>query len=336
MQTINHEHKNINPIFDDIERFYKMASEKKQNTLVPMVYDVSFQPLLELFNQFGETEYSVEFKKKQYNKIQLDNYDPKNIIVCFSGGKDSLSAVLHYQKLGYNVYLYHITGLNKVYYDEYKAVKKLSEKLNLPLYLEDVTYTGQHEWIEHPMKNMLMLNLALQFGIREKIGVKIATGNFYTSTVYLDSFDVCGGDCIEMWRAYEGIIKKVIPKFHVYVSSKNFQSTINSLLKKPELIPDVISCMTPNRFREQLRKKNQIKYGFPVLENRCGSCWKCCIEYIIMADNDLIKYDESYYKHCLDILRNTTKKESGEILYTIDDIWNRWLFYDRRKSKYMI
>lgn len=336
MQTINHEHKNINPIFDDIERLYKITSEKQQDTLVPALFDVSFKELVELFNEYGETNYQLNFKKKKYKKIPLNNYDPKNMIVCFSGGKDSLAAVMHYQKLGYNVYLYHITGLNKIYYDEHKAAKKLADKLNLPLYLEDVTYTGFHEWFEHPMKNMLMMNLAVQFGIREGIGVKVATGNFYTSSLYLDAFDVCGGDCIEMWKVYEKIIRRVIPKFHVYISSKNFQSTINSLLHQPELIPDVISCMTPNRFRGQLRKKNQAKYGFPVMENRCGSCWKCCIEYIILADHELATYDKAYYEHCLDILRNTTKKESGEILYDIDDIWDRWLFYDRRKSKYMI
>ncbi len=336
MQSLKHQFDNINSIFDDIEAFYTLTSDKDaENRLFSRVFDVSFIPLSNLYAEYGNFYVNANFAQKSYDKLELPKYDSKNIIVCFSGGKDSLVTALHYKKLGYNVYLYHVTGLNKCYYDEFKAVEALGKMLEMPVYIEDVSYKGTHCWTEHPMKNMLLVNLALQYGIRAGIGTKVAMGNFYTSSLETDAFDVCGGDCVEMWNAYETIIKRIIPKFHVYRSSKNFQTTINTLLQHTELIPKTISCITPNRFRNQLREKNRKKYGFPTMENRCGSCWKCCIEYIIFCDNNVFPYDEKYYTHCLEILRNTTKKETNELLND-EELWNRWLFYPRKKSKLLI
>ena len=94
--------------------------------------------------------------------------------------------------------------------------------------------------------------------------------------------------------------------------------------------------MTPNRFRDSLRKKNLVKYNEPVLERRCGSCWKCAVEYIWFTDFNIFEYNEAYYRHCLDVLKNTIKKETGQTDIDIEDIWQNYFFYEREKSHLQI
>lgn len=337
MQSILHSdsYKNVHPIMDDIERFYALVSDReyKSNSLLVPTFDECFNQLQYLFNVFGGTRFDFKYVKKPVIRLYLPQFNKRNLIVCHSGGKDSTAAVLHYLKLGYNIHLYHVTGLNKIYYDEYKAVQNIADYLNLPLKIEDVHYKGYHQWTEHPMKNMILANMALNYGIREGIGTKVAFGNFYSSTLYSDPFDVTGGDCKEMWSAYESIIKRIIPRFRIYRPFRNFTTTINTIVKNPEYLPMTISCLTPNRFRKQLREKNQKKYGYPQLPNRCGSCWKCCLEYIVFCDHNILPFDEKYYKHCLQILKYNSKKESNIVYNNIRDLWYDYVFYDIKKSK---
>lgn len=334
MQSIIDHNTVIHPIFDDIKRLYAVTSTKNTGgTLIPPVFSDCFRDVFSLFSEFGGVTYDVDFTPSKYEKLKLPKYDPKNIIVCFSGGKDSTAAALHYKKLKYNVYLYHVTGLNKTYYDEWKSAEKIAQYLKMPLIIEDVSYSGNHEWVEHPIKNMVCASMALQYGIRNNIGIKIATGNFTTSSIIDDPFDVCSGDTVEMWRAYETIIRSILPKFKVYISNTNYQTAFNTLSKVPELIPLTISCLSSNRFRGQRRKWNIEKYGHPKIENRCGSCWKCAVEYIWFTDHGVFEYDAEYYKHCLQILQHSAKKEIG---YSMDEYrtWNYYFFYDYKKSKY--
>ena len=331
MQKIIHtDYKNVHPIMDEIERFYSLSSVRKDESLLPLQLDTSFSELVSLFDIYGGVHYNVEFVDKQYKKLSLPQYDKKNIIVCFSGGKDSTSVALHYKKLGYNVYLYHVTGLNKTYYNEHVCAEAIAKELGLPLQIEDVSYKGVHEWVEHPIKNMVLANLALSYGIRENISTKIAVGNFYTSSLIDDNFEVCAGDDVEMWHAYEHIISRIIPKFKIYIANRNYQTAYNTFLQHPSLMTKTISCLTPNRFRELFRKRTHNKYNVALWDNRCGCCWKCASEYIWCADHNLQEYNADYYQHCLEVLANTATKETG-LKYYPDTVWYRYFFYNKPK-----
>ena len=335
MQTVNHKKPNIHPIFDSIERFYAFMSERGPRTsLLNPVFPCSFKEVYNLFTEYGKTKFDVKFNVVRWDKLVLPQYPKKNIIVCFSGGKDSVATALHYQKLGYNVYLYHVKGINKTYKDEYKAVQRLADYLGLPLTIEEVQLKGDHEWTEHPMKNMIIADMAIQYGIRENIGIKIAFGNYYTSHIYDDPFEVCAGDDIEMWRAYERIIKSVIPGFKMYIPLRNIQTSYNAINERPELLELIQSCIGPYRYREYLHDNNEKKYGIKLLSHRCGSCWKCAAEYIWYTDHKKLEYNEDFYKHCLQVLRNTVKKEDGIHIRSDRSVWQRYMFYPIKQSKY--
>lgn len=332
MQIVQH-HSNIHPIFDKIESFYLITSEKPHTMLVKPLFPESFKSLYKLFKDYGNAEYDIKFEDRWYNKLELPNYRRRDIIVCFSGGKDSVATALYYKTLKYHVYLYHLKGINKTYRDEYKTAEQLAELLDLPLIEEECQLIGNHCWTEHPMKNMIIANCALQWGIKNNITTKIAFGNYYTSHIYNDPFEICAGDDIEMWQAYEKIIRQIIPRFKIRTPLENIQSSFEAIEKQPWLLDKIQSCIGPYRYREHLHRVNEKKYNIKLLPHRCGSCWKCAVEYIWFADCGLLEYNEEYYAHCLKVLQKTIKQETEERISDLSLVWQRYLFYDISKSK---
>lgn len=337
MQYVKNETRNIHKVFDDIEQIYKISSEKVYDgsSLLPLQIDNSFYDLISLFELWGDCTFrNLEFVNKSYEKINVSNYNPKNIIVCFSGGKDSIASVLHYKKCGYNVYIYYMKRVNPTFFDEETSVIELAKRLEVPYFIDDNThFIGRHEWVEHPMKNMIIANGALQYGIKNNIGTKIAFGNYTSSTIDVDNFEFCAGDDMELWKAYEQIIRRVIPKFRIYVWLKNLGQTLQTVCKHRELLDLSISCLCRASLRPYRHNWVKEKYGIELPKNRCGSCYKCCVEYIYMTDHNLIEYSKDYYLYCMNRLRENIRREQGN-LYDMNYIWNCYMFYPITKSKY--
>lgn len=333
MQAINHSLHNINKIFDDFEHIYTITSTKNPNGgIIKPVINEAFRSVFKTFSAYGCINYPVEFKSAPYKPLRSVG-GKKTVIVCFSGGKDSTATAIHYKQAGYKVYLYHLKGINLTYKDEWESAQAVAEKLEVPLIFEEVRLSGKQEWTEHPLKNMILANMALQYGIRNKLTTNIAFGCFTTSSLELEPFGVCAGDCKEMWEAYNEVMQAVIPDFKVLTPFSNFQDTLDILIDNKDIVPYTQSCIGAYRYREYLKKQNESKYNIQLPEHRCGSCWKCCLEYCIFCDNGLYEYNEAYYRHCLEVLRNTLKKETG-VTYSVDSTWEHYFFYDKEQSKY--
>lgn len=338
MQTVSHK-PNIHPLFDDIDRLYAMTSEAPNTRNSLQLFDTSFDGYLRLFKEYGDADYQCSKTKKVYEQLKVEQPEQKTMVVCFSGGKDSTAAVLHYQKLGYRVILFHVRwGDNNTPQgrDDYRASKDLAEHLNLPFFTESVIISGKRgDWLEHPLKNSVIASLALQFAIENGYGTNIAFGNYYTSSVRDDEFYVCGGDDKEMWRAFEKVIRRIIRGFTMHVPLRNIQSSFNAILQRPELLSKLQSCVGPYRYREYLHKNHEAKYKMHLLPHRCGSCWKCAVEYIFFADHDVLVYNEAFYRHCIKVLQRTIKQETGERV-TQRIAWSRYLFYSEKLSKFRL
>lgn len=332
MQTIKHEQLNIHPIFDEIERFYQAVSEKSNQSLIAPVFDYSFQELQDLFNSFTDTDFNFNFINKPFTTVKLPRRRKKNIIICFSGGKDSLAVVLYYMQLGYNVYLYHLKHINPPLYDEVDRAIEIAKVLDLPIYVDTVKLSGKHDYIEHPMKNMIIANGALQYGIKEKIGTDIAFGNYSTSTVYDDNFEYCGGDDIETWRVYEKIIQRIIPKFKMHLVLSSLADTLEIVCHNKELLEMSVSCLGRASMRNYWHDWVKNKFEIILPKYRCGRCYKCCIEYIYMTDHELQEYNEEYYKYCFNNLKKNFDTETG-IKHNDLEVWDHYFFYDIKESQ---
>ena len=339
MQSVKHEsqYRNAHWLLDEVEMLYADLSSNADDSgkLVLSTYDSSLQPIFNVFQKYAyDREFpNLCFENKDVKPLKLPKYDPKNIIVCYSGGKDSLSVVKHYIDMGYNVYAYHIKGLNKTYIDEWEVAEKAADVFGFKLIIENMSYIGNHSWVEHPMKNMIMANMALSYGISHNITTKIACGSFYSAHLDDIEFDVCAGDTIDMWHIYEDVVKRFIPRFHIYVPNKNMYTSYNMILRQPELLKYTISCLTPYRFRKLFKKRTENNYSVKLMNNRCGCCWKCAVEYIWFCDHNILEYNKEYYIHCIEILTNTMEQEMGYRTYNIDHIWKNYIFYPMKKSK---
>ena len=337
MQTVIHDYANVSPIFNQIEWLYTHISDNYGKALISHVLDTSFDDLYEILEEYIPGFSGIELK--DYHLPELDllmDYQEKakdNVIVCISGGKDSVALTKYLIDMGYNVYLYHMRGINKVYPDEYKAVIDVANYFNVPYYIDTVVLSGTQKFVEHPMKNMIIANGAIHYGIREKIGINLAFGNFNESYLEYNDFAVCAGDCMDMWYAYEKIIRTIIPHFTMMIPLHNNEESLEIIEKNLDLLPLSVSCMSPYRFREDWKKRTEKKYQIELMPHRCGCCLKCALEAIYFMDREVLPYNEAYYIHCIEILYNTKVKESGIKEWTLKELWNEYLFYPIQESR---
>ena len=266
-------------------------------------------------------------------KIDYNTGDPKEIIVCLSGGKDSAACAYYYKQKGYKVHLYHATGVNKAYGDEKKAAEKIARYLDCDLFIDKLYIDGTKTFIEHPMKNYVIANGAIHYALGCGYRPVIAFGNFNQSHLETNAFEVCAGDCIEMWDAYKPIIQRVIPDFDIEIPFATNADTFNLLSEDWDLFSLTVSCMSPYRFREHWKHRTEQQYNVKMFQNRCGCCWKCCMEAMWLMDTDKMGYNSEYYQHCYEILERTIFKEIGVPPDNVQDVWNNYMFYPIEQSK---
>ena len=330
MQTIIKSTDNIHEIFNDIERVYTLTSDYDEYKLIRPCFDNSFKMLIDAYRRAGY-DYDVDFKQFTYKPIdKIDN--GKNIIVCFTGGKDSIATALYYMNSGYNVYLYYLKHINVSLSDECNIAKECADYLGLPIFFDDIKLKGLHMWMEHPMKNMIIANGALQYGIRNNICTRIAFGNYKGSLLEYSPFDRCAGDCVDMWDTYNNIIQRVLPDFHIHLYLESPNHTLSIVTKDRDLLDRSISCLCRHSLRPYRHKWVFDKFKISLPTHRCGSCYKCCVEYIYMVDHGYSDYSEEYYKYCLNQLYKVAVEEDADVM-SIFDVWDYFFSYSFEESK---
>ena len=340
MQSVKHPkgYTYIHPIFAEFERFYTALSnedEVKQESLfnINASFEASLRPYEDIFNEYGNCVRHLKYSNKHYPRLPEIKCDEKNVIIAFSGGKDSTATALYYRDRGYNVYLYHVHGFNRFFPYELQSAKDVAEYLKMPLIIENVNLTGISLYPDHPLKNIIIANMALQWGYQNKISTFITFGDYYTAYLADASFETAGNDCVEMWDEYTPIIEQYVPGFKFETPLVNVLETLELLEHDKELLKLTQSCVMTHRFKNYHNQRVQQKYGITLLPNRCGTCWKCTLEYVYYADRDILEYNESYYAYCLKVLQKMLKQEQGVTL-AFESVWKECFIGDVTFSKY--
>lgn len=263
--------------------------------------------------------------------INIENQN-KTIICCISGGKDSAAAAIYYKNLGYKVYLYTVKGINLGYPEEYKAALRIADALKLPIYVDEIKITGKKFYIEHPLKNQVIASMALAYSLENNLSSILTFGNYQKENNSLSNWGVSWTDNYDLWKQFNLYIQNFIPKAKVLIPFYEENDALSILNNNFNIVPLYQSCLSTIRHRGYLQKHNQEKYNITLFPNRCGSCYKCCIEYIYFCDHDKLDYNKDYYKHCLDILKKKYKEYTGQER-TFKKLKEVYIAYFGRESK---
>lgn len=266
--------------------------------------DIGTNKLVELISFGANKSFSITYNYENEYDITPNAQNNDNVVVCFSGGKDSTAAALLMREKGFNVTLYYINGINKSYPNELERAKKIANYLCMPLFVEKISQKGKTTFHDNPIKNQLIASMALDYAIDNNLSHTIVFGDFYTDNIHNSSFLEAWSDCIEMWKEHKKYVRHFVPDYDIKIPFKNYIETMDIISKDKTLLNIVQGCVLPHRFRESVRKNNEKKFGIELLPQRCGSCWKCCTEYIHFADIGVLPYNKKFYKHCLNFLKN--------------------------------
>lgn len=287
---------------DTMKTIYECASDYNfSSTIYANKGNRFYHNLLKLIAKYVfQADINVENVK--YNPINIMKNN-KDILVLFSGGKDSLACALKYKELGYNISTLFIDGINFGYNGERAVAKKLAEKYGFNHEELVLQISGRQDFMENPVKNCLLIALAVQYGY--ELGItNYCLGNFAEDKIDNSNIELDFSDSIEVIKATEQDIQQIFPNLSIMPNPFTNETECMTYLYRnhPECINDIMSCILPYRFQESKHNEMQTKYRVELPTNFCGACWKCCLNYIIGVEVGYLELNPLFYQHCIQFL----------------------------------
>lgn len=230
-------------------------------------------------------------------------------LVLFSGGKDSTAAALLLGDRGLDVTLLNVRGINPAYPQEQYTAERLASMLKMPLLTAEVV-VAKGAYIENPTKNQLLLAMALDVAVKNNIS-HIATGITANVRAATTNFSTGFSDAVEMHEAAADWAERAITG--ITVERRLLPNDTVSLVRvaRAGLLEHIGSCMGAHRFKNSLNAQNTQKYGVRLMPDRCGSCYKCALEWLHTTRLGVTPQNLAYARHCLSILRTEFENMLG-------------------------
>lgn len=286
-------------LFKDL---YIKTSAKPLPTELPYPYEM--KPYLDvLYESVGSSYRLVDNKFMLREKCKNADIHDTRCLCAFSGGKDSVANALLLRNMGYDPILFFVKGINRSYPQEYETSLELAGELGMEIITYNLKVFGKCDFIENPTKNQFILALMVDYGVKYNI-VNYSFGSNQTDRIDSISFEYMLSDCYDLFRSVEKFYKNFIEYFDLLIPLKNETEAfcVINKLGYDDLLDKCFSCMTPLRYKKQVRSSNEQKFGISLRPNRCGSCYKCCQEAIILNEIGVDKYDAMFIRHCNEII----------------------------------
>lgn len=223
------------------------------------------------------------------------------VIIGYSGGKDSLAAAIICAEAGMHPTLFHIRGLNKSYPNEADLVIEAAEATQFSTIIKSAKLHGKTDYKENPTKDQLILAMMVDYGCQ--IGInRFSMGIERTNKLAESNILYNWSDAFEMFMAIAPLFQKVMPAYRWDWHIKNHTHSLKTIVGRDRsLLNHTISCLLPFRFQASRKEANEKRFGISLPRNRCGSCWKCCVEYLNLLCLCDDPANDGYARHCVKI-----------------------------------
>ena len=234
--------------------------------------------------------------------------DSSRAVVSFSGGKDSIASALLLRAEGFEVTLVHAAGMNRWSAKEEAAVaENLAGMMKLPLRVVNVAWKGVAEWAENPIRNVLLMAIAVDYGL--KIGARVYSLGTHSEEVRTEAgaaHDTGPSDWAESIAAAASFFSSLIPGFRYRHMTRNQSGSFRAIFDHaPELLPALTSCMIGTRYRKAHQNAARRLYGVELLPRRCGVCHKCAAEWLTLEAAGIEKKNSRFHDRSLRVLQRS-------------------------------
>lgn len=230
---------------------------------------------------------------------------PKELLLAFSGGKDSLAVALLARDAAYNV-TNHIAGVNAAFTkSELEHARRLAELLQLPLVVRELKLGKSAKfYTEHPIKNHLILAMMVQYGL------PLGTTTYALANITEDyavsqtNPDANLSDFVELYESLVPFYRQYLPSFNLYFPLRNTTHALYTIYRhNPAWLDETGYCMTGIHYRPSIRRANQRRFGITPVGDSCGSCKKCSYMYLHKVAFGVISPNPGYLDNCMKALR---------------------------------
>lgn len=310
----------IDGYFTKLFRPIYIAASSKEHDM-EVIISSALKDYIDLINSKTERKLIPRYMDSSFVPAKLTKN--KKVMIAFSGGKDSIAAVTKFLEKGYEVYLYNLNGINRSYIKETEYSEKIANYLGLEFVSERISISGKCDYIENPTRNQFILAMMVDCGLKQNI-YRYAFGNMRCDTIANTQADIMNSDSLELFDCMEKYYQTFIPNFRLFTVLRDGTDSYCQIAKYDSgLFRFMSSCNGPHRFKESRKVQKEEKFGMHLLPYRCGTCYKCANEAIVLNMLGVMQYPDEYISYCHDVLNKWTHQLHTEEVQWFDEEYIR-------------